>query len=59
MYLPINGNQELTEKNIMRCIVESNSKKPLYLVIGKLDAAIIFITQMVPALVSIALRHSF
>lgn len=43
----------------MRCIVESNSKKPLYLVIGKLDAAIIFITQMVPALVSIALRHSF
>lgn len=43
----------------MKYIVESNFKKPLYLVVGKLDAVLIIITQMVLALVSITLRHSF
>lgn len=59
MYLIITGNQKLTEK-IKCCTLLNLIKKNIiniFLVTGKINAVLIINTQMVLALVSIALRH--
>lgn len=47
---------KINGKNKMLYIIESN-KKNIIFVTGKVNAVLIIITQMVLALVSIALRH--